>query len=163
MAMVVPESELDHVRALYRLTAYGGEVQLGDIVVGAWRGPDLFEAVRIVTEHGVLVLRGMRVQPQFQRQGIGTEILGEVRLLLDGIECFAIAYPHLKDFYSRIGFVPATSATHRPSCGTGSIRIAPKIRNKDSFSSERQRENRGGTGADDCKLMRAFARFDRGH
>ena len=104
MASVVPESELDHVRALYRLTGYRGEVQLGDIVVGAWRGLDLVGAVRIATEHGVRVLRGMRVQPEFQRQGIGTEILGEVRLLLDSKECFAIAYPHLKDFYGRIGF-----------------------------------------------------------
>jgi predicted N-acetyltransferase YhbS len=50
------------------------------------------------------VLRGMRVLPEFQRQGIGTEILGEVLLRLEGIECFAIAYAHLKDFYGRIGF-----------------------------------------------------------
>ena len=50
------------------------------------------------------MLRGMRVLPKFQPQGIGTEILEEVRSLLNDTECFAIAYAHLKDFYGRIGF-----------------------------------------------------------
>ena len=104
MASVVIESELNCVRELYRLTGYTGDVQFGDVVVGAWRGPDLVGVVRIATEEGVRMLRGMRVLPEFQRQGIGTEILGEVRLLLEGIECFAIAYAHLRDFYGRIGF-----------------------------------------------------------
>lgn len=104
MASVVLESEFNRVREFYRLTGYTGDVQFGDVVVGAWRGNDLVGVVRIATEEGVRVLRGMRVLPEFQRQGIGTEILVEIRLLLNGTECFAIAYAHLKDFYGRIGF-----------------------------------------------------------
>ena len=103
MASVVPESEFHRVREFYRLTGYTGDIQFSDVVVGAWRGNDLVGVVRIATEEGVRVLRGMRVLPEFRRQGIGTEILGEVRLLLDDIECFAIAYAHLKDYYGRIG------------------------------------------------------------
>lgn len=98
MASVVLESEFNRVREFYRLTGYTGDVQFGDVVVGAWRGNDLVGVVRIATEEGVRVLRGMRVLLEFQRQGIGTEILGEIRLLLNGTECFAIAYAHLKDF-----------------------------------------------------------------
>lgn len=103
MASVVLESEFNRVREFYWLTGYTGDVQFRDAVVGAWRGNDLVGVVRIATE-GVRVLRGMRVLPEFQRQGIGTEILGEIRPLLNGTECFAIAYAHLKDFYGRIGF-----------------------------------------------------------
>jgi len=94
MASVVPGSEFNRVREFYRLTGYTGEIQFGDVVVGAWRGNDLVGVVRIASEEGVRVLRGMRILPEFQRQGIGTEILGEVRLLLDGIGCFATRCNH---------------------------------------------------------------------
>ena len=104
MPSVVLETELNRVREFYRLAGYTGGVQVGDVVVGAWRKNDLVGVVRIATEEGVRVLRGMRILPGFQRQGIGTEILGEIRLLLTGTECFAIAYAHLKDFYGKIGF-----------------------------------------------------------
>jgi N-acetylglutamate synthase-like GNAT family acetyltransferase len=50
------------------------------------------------------MLPGMRVKPEFQRQGIGAQILEEVQLVLEDQECFAMAYAHLENFYGRIGF-----------------------------------------------------------
>jgi GNAT superfamily N-acetyltransferase len=103
MASVFRGGEINRVRKFYRLTGYKREVGPGDVVIGASRGDDLVGAVRIANEHGVQVLRGMRVKPEFQRQGIGAQILEEVRLVLEGRECFAIAYAHLENFYGRIG------------------------------------------------------------
>jgi GNAT superfamily N-acetyltransferase len=104
MASVFRVGEINRVRKFYQLTGYKGEVGPGDVVIGASRGDDLVGAVRVANEHGVQVLRGMRVKPEFQRQGIGARILEEVRLVLEGRECFAIAYAHLENFYGRIGF-----------------------------------------------------------
>jgi N-acetylglutamate synthase-like GNAT family acetyltransferase len=104
MASVFRVGEINRVRKFYRLAGYKGEVGPGDVVIGASRGDDLVGAVRIANEHSVQVLRGMRVKPEFQRQGIGARILEEVRLVLEGRECFAIAYAHLENFYGRIGF-----------------------------------------------------------
>lgn len=104
MAPVFVASQLQRVRDFYRLTGYNGGLGPSDVVVGAARGDELIGAVRLANEQGTQVLRGMRIKPQLQRQGIGKQILEEVRLLLQGKECFAIAFAHLEDFYGRIGF-----------------------------------------------------------
>jgi hypothetical protein len=71
--------------------------------VGAWRGNDLAGVVRIATEEGVRVLRGMRVPPEFH--GKESDRNGNTPgswLLLGGIECFAIAVAYLKDIYGTL-------------------------------------------------------------
>lgn len=104
MASVFRIGEIEPVREFYRLAGYKGGVKLDDALIGASVEGDLVGVVRIATEHGIQVLRGMRVKPEFQRQGIGARMLREVRPLLRGRECFAIAYAHLENFYGRIGF-----------------------------------------------------------
>lgn len=79
-------------------------MQLNDVVIVALFEANLVGVVRIVNEHGIRVLRGMRIKPEFQRQGIGSKMLGEVRQVLAAEECFAIAYAHLETFYRQIGF-----------------------------------------------------------
>ncbi len=91
------DGEIERVRAFYALTGYRGGVQTGDLLVGAVCGGEIVGAVRIAKEHGVLVARGMRVLPNFQRQGIGARILKEVRPILDG--------PQNKRFASYWSFV----------------------------------------------------------
>lgn len=104
MASVSCIGEIEQVRKFYRLAGYKGGVKPDDVFVGASFEGDLVGVVRIATEHGVQVLRGMRVKPELQRQGIGAQMLAEVRLLLSGRDCFAISYAHLEKFYGRIGF-----------------------------------------------------------
>jgi hypothetical protein len=58
---------------------------------------------RLAPEHGTTVLRGMRVEPAFQRQSIGTRLLGAVAANLTG-HCYCIPYAHLTGFYGQIGF-----------------------------------------------------------
>jgi GNAT superfamily N-acetyltransferase len=61
--------------------------------------------VRIADEHGVLVLRGMRVAESVQRRGIGTRLLEEIAAWLGPRECFCVPYAHLVSFYAQAGFV----------------------------------------------------------
>ena len=65
---------------------------------------ELIGIVRLTTEEGVVVLRGMQVHPTFQRQGIGKRLLAAVAQELDGKGCFCIPYAHLVGFYGGIGF-----------------------------------------------------------
>lgn len=58
-----------------RRGGYGGGVAAVDTVYVAECGRALVGAVRRTEEHGVLLLRGMQVEPGHQRKGIGTQLL----------------------------------------------------------------------------------------
>jgi N-acetylglutamate synthase-like GNAT family acetyltransferase len=96
----------DISRALdfYAERRYGGGIRPEDAVLLAEREGELVGIVRLVTEEGVVVLRGMQVHARFQRQGIGERLLVTAAQELDGRECFCIPYAHLVGFYSGAGF-----------------------------------------------------------
>jgi GNAT superfamily N-acetyltransferase len=96
----------DIPRALnfYAERRYGGGIRPEDTVLLAERGGDLVGIVRLAAEEGVVVLRGMQVDPRFQRQGIGKRLLATVAQELDGRVCFCIPYAQLVGFYRGIGF-----------------------------------------------------------
>jgi N-acetylglutamate synthase-like GNAT family acetyltransferase len=60
--------------------------------------------VRLVEEEGALVLRGMNVREDYQRQGIGTQMLVEVEKHIGERECYCLPFPYLENFYGMIGF-----------------------------------------------------------
>ena len=96
-------SEVESVRRLYCDVGYPGGVADSDRVVVATVAGLVVGAFRLTHEEGVFVLRGMRVTPARQLQGIGTRLLHG----LQGVEepCFLIAHAHLQRFYGRAGFV----------------------------------------------------------
>ena len=49
------------------------------------------------------MLRGMHVDPAYQRRGVGDRLLGALVADLDG-DCFCIPFAHLTAFYARAGF-----------------------------------------------------------
>jgi GNAT superfamily N-acetyltransferase len=92
------------VSAFYRETGYEGRVRADDRLVLAERDGELVGVYRLAREHGVLVLRGMRVHASVQRQGVGARLLVP---LLDLDECcYCVAHAHLDSFYGRAGFEP---------------------------------------------------------
>jgi len=103
---VVPESGLAQVRAFYGQAGYGGGVSALDTVLAASAGDRVLGAVRLCEEHGVIVLRGMFVAADAQRQGIGLALLAACLPWLDRGESFCLPYDHLVGFYSAAGFEP---------------------------------------------------------
>jgi N-acetylglutamate synthase-like GNAT family acetyltransferase len=65
----------------------------------------LCAAVRLCEEHGVLLLRGMRVCEGLRRQGIGTRLLQTIEPIVGERQCFSIPHRYLRSFYGRTGFV----------------------------------------------------------
>ena len=96
--------ELERVREAYREWGYGGGAGPADVILVAERDGLLIGVVRRTTEFGVVMLRGMQVAPDVQRQGIGRKLLQAFLQQLGGQECYCVPYAHLVGFYGRIGF-----------------------------------------------------------
>ena len=96
--------------AYLQAEGYKGAIHDTDRVFVATEGPRIIGAVRLAAEHGVTVLRGMRVSPPFQRRGIGRALLARLDGALHGGPCYCIAYSWLRSFYGTIGFRQAEPA-----------------------------------------------------
>jgi len=95
--------DLSRVRRYYEGWQYRGEVRPDDTIMIAEHDGAIIGVVRLAAEHGTTVLRGMRVDSGFQRQGIGTRLLALAGTGLTG-PCYCIPYAHLTGFYGQIGF-----------------------------------------------------------
>lgn len=106
MAVVslVNKEQYDEVISLYQRVGYGGGLASDDLIVGARIADSLVGVVRLATENELLVLRGMHVRKEFQRQGIGLSLLRTVQDCLGDRECWCLPYSHLRDFYMLAGF-----------------------------------------------------------
>jgi N-acetylglutamate synthase-like GNAT family acetyltransferase len=92
------------VQAFYASVGYSGIATTNCAVVTAKCGDNIVGAVRLASEDGALVLRGMRIAPPYQRQRIGTRMLWEVSKILGARECFCLPHAWLEGFYGIIGF-----------------------------------------------------------
>jgi len=95
--------DLPAVEAIYREWRYRGGIQPEDGLVVADDGGRVVGVVRLTREHDCTMLRGMRVQPDYQRGGIGTRMLRLFVQQLDD-DCFCVPYAHLLGFYGQAGF-----------------------------------------------------------
>ena len=91
------------VEAIYREWHYRGGVQPEDGLVVADDAGRVVGVVRLTREHGYTMLRGMRLQPAYQRGRIGTRMLRLFVQQLDG-DCYCVPYAHLLGFYGQVGF-----------------------------------------------------------
>jgi predicted N-acetyltransferase YhbS len=96
----------DHtkIQTVYAAVGYKGGVLDSDICFLASVNGQPVGAVRLCMENDVLVLRGMMVKQEFQRQGIGKALLNALDKHISTNKCYCINPQHLKDFYGRIGF-----------------------------------------------------------
>ena len=101
--LAAPE-EYARVRSAYVAWNYDGGVSADDVVYVAVRDGELVGAVRRTREHGVTMLRGMRVPDPWQRRRIGTRLLRAFVADLGREDCYCVPYSHLITFYGRAGF-----------------------------------------------------------
>lgn len=97
-------SDLAHIQAFYSSVGYGGGIHPGDRVLVARADQSILAVVRLCSESGTLVLRGMYVAEEKRGQGIGARLLESASAEIGSSECWCIPYSHLTDFYSRAGF-----------------------------------------------------------
>ena len=91
------------VLEFYKTCNYYGGVQDEDKILIAIDNR-IIGAVRICTESGEKVLRGMQVKPAWQGKGIGSAMLKYLVEHVDMSDCYCLPYKHLKGFYALIGF-----------------------------------------------------------
>jgi predicted N-acetyltransferase YhbS len=96
----------DHgaLNQLYLAWGYRGGIAPADVVYVATLDGRAVGLVRRTSEEGVLMLRGMQVDPNCRRQGIGTLLLRALVAALPAGECYCIPFDHLARFYSQGGF-----------------------------------------------------------
>jgi GNAT superfamily N-acetyltransferase len=102
----------EHGRAAeaYEAWGYGGGVRPEDVVFLAESGGALVGVVRRTLEHGVTMLRGMQVAPEWRHRGVGSRLLRALVADLGGEACFCIPYTHLTGFYGTGGFATLPEA-----------------------------------------------------
>jgi N-acetylglutamate synthase-like GNAT family acetyltransferase len=83
----------------------GDPISLDDEVLLARMNGIVIGIVRLSFEMGLLCLRGMRLQSEYRRQGIGTVMLNRLRIMILERPCYCLPYRHLDSFYAQIGFV----------------------------------------------------------
>jgi N-acetylglutamate synthase-like GNAT family acetyltransferase len=105
------EGDMPRLLAFYQGTGYAGGVDPADVVVLAEEEGRTIGALRLCQEHGTLVLRGMRVQEEWQRQGIGTRLLQVAGERIGQRTCYCLPHPHLEGLYGRIGFAQVKPAS----------------------------------------------------
>ena len=96
--------DFEPAAAFYRASAYRPPLKATDQFIVAEDEAGICGALRLCSEEGVLVLRGMRVAPSRQRQGIGTQLLERAAGLVGERECYCIPHRILSGFYARAGF-----------------------------------------------------------
>ena len=94
----------DEIRSVYNVIGYTGGIKDEDIGFLATIEDKPVGAVRLSYENNVHVLRGMMIDPEYQRQGIGKELLKAIDPVIGDEQCYCINPPHLKKFYGSIGF-----------------------------------------------------------
>lgn len=97
-------TDLPAVQAFYSTVGYGGTALPSDRLLVARADQSIVAAVRLCTENGTLVLRGMYVAEEGQGQGIGSRLLESIDKVIGPAECWCLPYSHLTRFYSQIGF-----------------------------------------------------------
>lgn len=105
------EGDLPRMVVFYQEVEYAGGVAPADVVVLAEEEGRIIGALRLCQEQGALVLRGMRVQEEWQRQGVGTRLLQVANERIGQRTCYCLPHLHLKELYGRIGFAPVKPAS----------------------------------------------------
>src|SRR4051812_4999219 len=101
---IADDVEHSQLIELYRRWGYFAGIAPTDIVYVAEEDERIVGIVRRTLENGTTMLRGMQVDPEYQRRGIGTQLLQSFVNDLAVEDCYCIPYSHLTSFYGQSGF-----------------------------------------------------------
>lgn len=98
------EHNINMVRQFYRDVGYTPTISDNDLILVAFISDKVVGAARLCDENGTMVLRGMFVDKECQRKGVGTALLRELDTIIKSKECFCLPHDYLEGFYGQIGF-----------------------------------------------------------
>lgn len=100
----VGTSEYPSVARFYEGQGYSAAFVDNEFVLVAEVANGIVGAVRLTPEFGHLVLRGMFIDPEYQRRGVGTRMLRLLDEQMGERDCLCIPHEHLQGFYALVGF-----------------------------------------------------------
>ena len=106
----VSQAEHSGIAAFYEKCGYPGGLDPDDKILVAMRNSSLVGAVRLCSVGQNVVLRGMQVAPDAQRQGIGLALLDACQTRITGVVSYCIPWAYLENFYAKAGFKRCESA-----------------------------------------------------
>lgn len=105
------KDDLCAAQRFYDACGYGGAaIQADDFVVLAWKQEMIVGIGRLCNDAGSLCLRGMQVQAEHRRAGVGGMILNRLSTQIGAVACYCLPYSHLVSLYARVGFEPLNEA-----------------------------------------------------
>lgn len=139
--------DLDEVISLYRESTLGerrpvdnrgvmqGMIERASLIITAWDGNRLVGISRTLTDFlYVAYLADLAVHLNFQKKGIGTELIKRTRDALEPT-CFLtlLSAPKANDFYPKIGF------SHNPMAWCMDPSVDPKMQNQSAAENRSKR------------------------
>jgi GNAT superfamily N-acetyltransferase len=100
------------IRPVDDLERIASMLENADVIVSAWDGERLVGVARTITDYRYCAyLSDLAVDPDYQRQGIGRELVQHLRDFLgDEVMLLLLSVPDAMDYYPRIGFEQAGNA-----------------------------------------------------
>ena len=135
---VANEDELLAAQRFYESREYGGAAIVPSDFVVLAKERDRIVGVGRLSQEDTLWLRGMQVEPLFQRQGIGARILRRLDQEISRRWCCCLPYDHLVGFYRQAGFeradgnLPPALATRLESYLSRGLKVVAMIRDTGS-------------------------------
>jgi predicted N-acetyltransferase YhbS len=83
--------------------------QADEFVALAWKQEVIVGIGRLCVDAGNLCLRGMQVQAEHRRTGIGSMVLNRLSTQIGSAACYCLPYSHLVGFYAHVGFEPVSA------------------------------------------------------
>ncbi|WP_281558387.1 GNAT family N-acetyltransferase [Thalassomonas sp. RHCl1] len=71
-------------------------------------------AVKVESNQGVSILRGMYLDKAFQGNGLGTAFIKHIEPILNETVSYCMPFSHLADFYGKIGFKIVSPESYPP-------------------------------------------------
>ena len=100
----IEDSAFSHAQKFYSKCEYTKKIENSDRVVAAYLEKDIIGVSRIAFENEVTVLRGMQVDRNLLRRGIGILMLKELDKIIGDDICYCIPHDWLETFYQKICF-----------------------------------------------------------
>ena len=95
--------DLEGALACYQRNGYSGGIAAEDRAFIAVCDGQIVGVVRLVTENGLLLLRGMFIDEAHRRRGLGRRMLAALEPHIDA-DCWMTCFGRLVSFYGEIGF-----------------------------------------------------------